>query len=95
MKKLTKKLSKSDIDALCNELHNRDISYARNLDSVQNDFLKLNPPIKNWGNFKIVEEIKRLMLGLHDRSEIVIIDEEEINDAEKEVATRFKKIKRG
>ena len=58
-------LSKADIDVLCEELKLKDISYAQNLDITQFNFLKTNPRIKNWKDFKDVEEMKRVMIGLH------------------------------
>ena len=63
-------LTRADIDALCAELQRKDISYAQNLDCIQFNFFKTNPRIKNWKDFKDVEEMKRVMIGLHEKTEI-------------------------
>ena len=88
-----KPLSKIEINALCEELRLKDVGYALNLDNIQSNFFKTNPRIKNWKDFETVENMKRVMIGLHDRSEIVIIDEDEIAERERETAKRMKKIR--
>ena len=88
-----KPLSRADVDVLCEELRLKDVGYAQNLDTTQSNFLKTNPRIKNWKDFETVENMKRVMIGLHDRSEIVIIDEDEIAERERETAKRMKKIR--
>ncbi len=59
---------KEDIDAYCEELRRKDIGYAHDLDGIQSNFIKTNPRIRNWKDFKDVEEMKRVMIGLHDKS---------------------------
>ena len=76
-------LSSEDIAIICERLRLKDAQYAADLDARQFDFLRNKPRIKNWQEFKLVEEVKRAMVGLHDKTEITGSIVVRINNAAK------------
>lgn len=60
-------LTDDDVEALCTRLRGNDLRYAEDLDARQRDFLEAESGIKTWGEFKTVEELKRVMIGLHTK----------------------------
>ena len=65
-------LSSEDIATICERLRLKDAQYATDLDARQFDFLKNKPRIKNWQEFKLVEEVKLAMVGLHKGKSVSI-----------------------
>lgn len=63
-------LTPEEIKAYCDELQAKDLQYAADLDACQAKFLQSKPRIKNWKEFESVEDIKRVMLGLHEKVEL-------------------------
>ena len=62
-------LTRAEVESYCEDLRLKDLQYASHIDSSQFDYLIKKPRIKNWQEFKIVEDMKRVMIGLHDKAE--------------------------
>lgn len=94
---MAKPLTPQEIDAICLELRNKDLVYAQRLDSLQESFLSRNPRIRNFQDFKIVEDMKRTMIGLHTSTVALVReddDEKMIPKAEQEASKRLKAIRK-
>ncbi|MDE2144892.1 MAG: hypothetical protein KGJ01_02930 [Patescibacteria group bacterium] len=67
---MAKPLTREEIEVYCAKLRAEDLQYADSLNFCQSVYLKSKPRIKNWQEFKTVEDIKRVMIGLHDKVEL-------------------------
>ena len=69
---MAKPFTRAEVEAYCENLRLKDLQYASHLDSSQFDYLSKKPRIKNWQEFKIIEDMKRVMIGLYDKAELPI-----------------------
>lgn len=65
-----KALTPGEIDRLCEELRQKDFVYAQKLDARIGEFLSRKKCIRDYGELKLVNDLKRVLLGLHDKLEI-------------------------
>lgn len=64
-------LTKTAIDTLCEEILSEDIAFAQGLTEVMRTFIDKKARIRNYGELRTVQEVRKALLGKQDLEDLL------------------------